>query len=617
MVTTAVRRPGKGSALYGAQDGGNRATSNGSSKAKDDAGPPPRTDRTGTLMLMFSFLAGLAIFGIVYYAKQRGESMELLRGLDKGWEGRQYKKIQQKHDLALSSPEAAVLQDSDRQYISDGMTIAEAAYELYLAEVFEQTPEEAIRKAKGIAGHLLAEDSEDDRVKRYLLATIAEHEGRIEDHEAILADLAKRNPENENDVAEWINMVIASHPDDLAHTIRPLFQAMSARGQQNSYKLNRLAAEIYGLWLGDFENSYKHYVNIVQNTDSNDPKRSSQPYIMMLYDFAAVLAAMGKREEAMVIFGFYSHINQPFKASVAKYGYNEPSNEVIGPHRTPAKRYGEGNDPVRIFDGAQPETLAHGMLKAFGDDSSFWNVTRYYQRNGGATAFYAHKPFPKPGEKGRNLVHQLAEQMMAYMEPDVRDKIMGIEWWVHKRPRHRKMKVMSGHPLHFDVDEETNDGGTTYHPIWSSVTFVEGDVGGQTIVTEWDSHRDFKNEAETPHGAYMVSAQDNRFVLFRGSLYHGVLPGFPEDLEEGGQGVRGQRITLLINFWARELPLYKWDGFYDRGVAGKNEVVDLRTVSLPTIIPELTPLDQKTVPNPDEHVLTAKDIKPIYVQDAW
>jgi hypothetical protein len=49
------------------------------------------------------------------------------------------------------------------------------------------------------------------------------------------------------------------------------------------------------------------------------------------------------------------------------------------------------------------------------------------------------------------------------------------EWWVHSRP-HRW-----GHQLHFDSDDEGRNG--LRHPVLGSVFFVEGDVGGPTLMT--------------------------------------------------------------------------------------------------------------------------------------
>ena len=86
-----------------------------------------------------------------------------------------------------------------------------------------------------------------------------------------------------------------------------------------------------------------------------------------------------------------------------------------------------------------------------------------------------------------------------------------MEWWAHNRPH------PSGHQLHFDSDNEGQDG--VRNPIVTSVCYLSQGVGGPTLIT--DMHIDDKSLACQ---GWLVYPKINRFVVFDGQVLHGVIP---------------------------------------------------------------------------------------------
>ncbi len=104
------------------------------------------------------------------------------------------------------------------------------------------------------------------------------------------------------------------------------------------------------------------------------------------------------------------------------------------------------------------------------------------------------------------------------------------EWWAHCRPH------CNGHKLHFDFVQPPN-AKRPLHPLASTITFVSAECGGPTLIT------DQRVDGATSKG-WLVSPEENRLVVFDGSLLHCVLPGC---------GVAGQpglrRTTFMVALW--------------------------------------------------------------------
>lgn len=139
------------------------------------------------------------------------------------------------------------------------------------------------------------------------------------------------------------------------------------------------------------------------------------------------------------------------------------------------------------------------------------------------------------------------------------DACAGAEWWIQDVAWDEPPKV-----YHTDCDVRVsfNEGGEgtsggyvskRTFPEVASVLYIEaGERGGgldagATVVFDQTTSDDGDGNLcpKTPRSACACAPKANRLLLFGGDRWHGVL--------RGEAGFRGQRVTLLVNWW-REKP---------------------------------------------------------------
>ncbi len=128
----------------------------------------------------------------------------------------------------------------------------------------------------------------------------------------------------------------------------------------------------------------------------------------------------------------------------------------------------------------------------------------------------------------------------------------GAEWWIG---RSHTVDVPVG--FHFDEDVK---GRRLRHPRISSVFFFNSVRGGQLAVTDQvpGSGEATRLEAVTP--------RRNRYALFRGNLFHGVLDARGRTPGRRLAGPSGRlRVTLVVNYWPSRptaVPTWSESGIY-------------------------------------------------------
>lgn len=84
------------------------------------------------------------------------------------------------------------------------------------------------------------------------------------------------------------------------------------------------------------------------------------------------------------------------------------------------------------------------------------------------------------------------------------------EWWTHSRPHG------SGHQLHFDSDETAIESGyEPNHPIMTLIVFLDGSVGGPSLVTNQVLGGPLATRG------WLCHPVENRAVLFDANYLHG------------------------------------------------------------------------------------------------
>ena len=110
----------------------------------------------------------------------------------------------------------------------------------------------------------------------------------------------------------------------------------------------------------------------------------------------------------------------------------------------------------------------------------------------------------------------------------------GAEWWLGRALPGRALPI----EWHFDQDVK---GARLRHPRLSTVLFLGAVQGGQLAVTEQVPGPRGRPLPAEPRRLETVSPRPNRYALFRGDRWHGVLP----------LGGSRMRVTLVVNYWAQ------------------------------------------------------------------
>jgi hypothetical protein len=124
-------------------------------------------------------------------------------------------------------------------------------------------------------------------------------------------------------------------------------------------------------------------------------------------------------------------------------------------------------------------------------------------------------------------------------------RLVGYEWWIQA--------IGGAAPLGFHVDKDEAVASNEHyllHPLWSSVFYVTSTGGGTLITNQW-SPRGSGYEPIQPDEAAWSFPEANKFLLFNGTLLHGVVPGSATGTAGSPQQQVGGigRITFLVNFW--------------------------------------------------------------------
>lgn len=127
-----------------------------------------------------------------------------------------------------------------------------------------------------------------------------------------------------------------------------------------------------------------------------------------------------------------------------------------------------------------------------------------------------------------------------------RKGVVGVEWWL-SRMRTTDVRV----DFHLDRDEKLAlRTGRVVNPVWSSVFFLNRCRGGLLAVTREPPNEE--NDALAPDRLDRMDfakPEPNRFVVFRGSLTHGVLDARNEIPTSRLPGRGPLRLALILNWW--------------------------------------------------------------------
>jgi hypothetical protein len=202
---------------------------------------------------------------------------------------------------------------------------------------------------------------------------------------------------------------------------------------------------------------------------------------------------------------------------------------------------------IRLREPALPPRLFSRLRRAVGKVRDERLRTTYQ------TTFWFD--FGRPGCLPELAILALREQVPA------RAGLAGAEWWL-SRMYATDVQV----DFHQDRDERLAlSGGPDVHPSFSSVLFLNRVRGGALVVTAEPPCED--NPARSPAGRAwdLVAPRPNRFVLFPGSLTHGVLDAHNQVPTRRLREPARLRQALIINWWRHRpagIPSFASRGVY-------------------------------------------------------
>jgi len=204
--------------------------------------------------------------------------------------------------------------------------------------------------------------------------------------------------------------------------------------------------------------------------------------------------------------------NSEAKRHLASLGYKyRLSPEVVLSSGPPCSSSTAQSPFVYTFDDALPLPLLEQLQKAFDSNSPFWHEHGY---GSPTTGYFSYQlPFPLPRTTKPNLLSLTIERVYqnAVLQMPSLKEAKFCEWWAHSRHHN------DGHSLHYDYI--LSDGKETRHPIASTVTYLQADCGGPTLVT------DQTMDSPLSTVGFAVSPGVNRTLCFEGMRLHCVLPG--------------------------------------------------------------------------------------------
>ena len=187
---------------------------------------------------------------------------------------------------------------------------------------------------------------------------------------------------------------------------------------------------------------------------------------------------------------------------------------------------------VRVLDAALDDALVRRARRAIGRLGPERLGQSYF------TTFWMPR-----GEPATNPVEEAVLALWRLAAPDAR--CAGAEWWIGR-------SYTNDVPVGFHFDQDVRAARGLRHPLESSVFFFNRVRGGQLAVTDQRAGRRGEPTPAAAGDLQVVSPRPNRYAVFDGGLFHGVLDARGRTPGRKLPGPPGRlRVTLVVNFWDR------------------------------------------------------------------
>ena len=193
-------------------------------------------------------------------------------------------------------------------------------------------------------------------------------------------------------------------------------------------------------------------------------------------------------------------------------------------------------DQVRVWADCLPKAVLDRLRAQF----SRQDFARWYQAD---FPFYRTTFWYPLEQPPRHAVEEAITVLREAAAPS--PKVVGVEWWFSVVPINRSPQWLL--PCHFDrADLDERDPALIRHPELASVFFLDAVPYGELAVTEQRLGADGQPYPAQPQSMRFVLPDRNRYAVFPGHLYHGVIGRMWRDHQPDRL-----RVSLAVNWWGQ------------------------------------------------------------------
>lgn len=188
----------------------------------------------------------------------------------------------------------------------------------------------------------------------------------------------------------------------------------------------------------------------------------------------------------------------------------------------------------QVWAECLPEPLHAQLLHSL-------SLERFERWQRAGLPFYRTTFWYPSGRAPSHVVEQVIEVLRQAARPSPR--VIGVEWWFSVMGTNATPQWLL--PCHFDrADLDERDPARIRHPELASVFFFNAVPYGELVITDQVLGEGGQPSPREPRQMRFVPPGENRYAVFPGHLYHGVIGRMWRPAED-----ECLRVSLAVNWW--------------------------------------------------------------------